>query len=247
MPLDTLLTRHARYRPQHTALVFEDERITFEELDRRVSRIANALLDLGLEKGDTIATVLENCVEVIELYHVAARTGLVVVPLSPLLRGSGLTTSSTTPTRGSCHERGAGARARPPPGRPARHPCRPLRARRRRGSRLPLVPRARRGRERGAACRRDRPRRPLQHHLLVGHHRPPEGHRAHARDPRGLLHRLRSQLPHPSRERRAALGVARVQRGIPDPHAGVLSRLHVRADAAVRRRPPDRGSSSGSA
>ena len=51
MPLDTLLTRHARYRPQHTALVFEDERITFEELDRRVSRIANALLDLGLERA----------------------------------------------------------------------------------------------------------------------------------------------------------------------------------------------------
>ena len=35
--------------------------------------------------------MLENCVEVIELYHAAARTGLVVVPLSPLLRGSGLT------------------------------------------------------------------------------------------------------------------------------------------------------------
>ena len=43
MPLDTLLSRHARYRPQHTALVFEDERLTFAELDRRVSRIANAL------------------------------------------------------------------------------------------------------------------------------------------------------------------------------------------------------------
>lgn len=91
MPLDTLLARHARYRPQHTAVVFEDERITFAELDRRVNRIANALLGLGLEKGDKVATVLENCVEVIELYQAAARTGLVVVPLSPLLRGSGLT------------------------------------------------------------------------------------------------------------------------------------------------------------
>ena len=91
MPLDTLLARHARYRPQHTAVVFDDERVTFTELERRVNRIANALLALGLEKGDKVATVLENCVEVIELYHAAARTGLVVVPLSPLLRGSGLT------------------------------------------------------------------------------------------------------------------------------------------------------------
>jgi acyl-CoA synthetase (AMP-forming)/AMP-acid ligase II len=91
MPLDTLLSRHARYRPRHTAVVFDDERISFAELDRRVNRIANVLLELGLEKGDKVATVLENCVEVIELYHAAARTGLVVVPLSPLLRGSGLT------------------------------------------------------------------------------------------------------------------------------------------------------------
>jgi acyl-CoA synthetase (AMP-forming)/AMP-acid ligase II len=91
MPLDALLSRHARYRPQHTAVVFEDERITFAELDSRVNRIANALLGLGLTKGDKVASVLENCVEVIELYQAAARTGLVVVPLSPLLRGSGLT------------------------------------------------------------------------------------------------------------------------------------------------------------
>ena len=91
MPLDSLLPRHARYRPDHVAVVFERERITFAELDRRVNRVANALLDLGLEKGDKVATVLENCVEVIELYHAAARTGLVVVPLSPLLRGSGIT------------------------------------------------------------------------------------------------------------------------------------------------------------
>ena len=90
MPLDTLLSRHAQYRPDHTALVFEDERLTFAELDRRVGKIASALLDLGLGKGDKVATMLENCVEVVELYQAAARTGLVVVPLSPLLRGSGL-------------------------------------------------------------------------------------------------------------------------------------------------------------
>ena len=91
MPLDTLLSRHARYRPKQTAVVFEGQRVSFAELERRVNRIANALLGLGLKKDDKVATVLDNCVEVIELYHAAARTGLVVVPLSPLLRGSGLT------------------------------------------------------------------------------------------------------------------------------------------------------------
>ena len=91
MPLDTLLSRHARYRPDHTAIVFENERLTFAQLDEHVDRAASALLGLGLAKGDKVATMLENCIEVVVLYHVAARTGLVVVPLSPLLRGTGLT------------------------------------------------------------------------------------------------------------------------------------------------------------
>jgi acyl-CoA synthetase (AMP-forming)/AMP-acid ligase II len=91
VPLDSLLSRHARYRPEHTAVVFEGERLTFRELDRRVDGVVSALTAIGLERGDKVATVLENCVEVIELYQAAARAGLVVVPLSPLLRGSGLT------------------------------------------------------------------------------------------------------------------------------------------------------------
>ena len=92
MPLDTLLARHARYRPRDTALVAGEERLTFEELDRRVARTTGALHGLGLVKGDRVATLLENCVELIEVYLAAARAGFVVVPLSPLLRGAALTT-----------------------------------------------------------------------------------------------------------------------------------------------------------
>jgi long-chain acyl-CoA synthetase len=55
-----------------------------------VNRSANALQELGLRKGDRLALFLENCIELLELYHVAAKTGLVVVPLSPLVRGEGL-------------------------------------------------------------------------------------------------------------------------------------------------------------
>nr|VFK52141.1 MAG: Acyl-CoA synthetase (AMP-forming)/AMP-acid ligase II [Candidatus Kentron sp. TUN]VFK52188.1 MAG: Acyl-CoA synthetase (AMP-forming)/AMP-acid ligase II [Candidatus Kentron sp. TUN] len=80
-----LLSRHARYRPQHTALVFKEQRLTFADFDRNVNRLANALLDNGISKGKHIATVLPNCVELLALYWAAAKTGVVVVPLSPLL------------------------------------------------------------------------------------------------------------------------------------------------------------------
>src|SRR2546421_7814989 len=54
MNIGSLLPRHARYRSDHTAIVFNDTRFTFQEFNCRVNRLANALLDLGLSKGDKI-------------------------------------------------------------------------------------------------------------------------------------------------------------------------------------------------
>ncbi len=55
---------------------------TFEEIDSRVNRLAQGLLDLGLEKGDRVAVFLENSVEICEVYFAAARTGVVVAPIN---------------------------------------------------------------------------------------------------------------------------------------------------------------------
>src|SRR5574341_1850233 len=90
MNIGTLLPRHARYRPDHLAVVFERERLTFRQLNARVNRLANALLAAGLAKGDKVATVLPNCLEQLDVYWAAAKTGLVVVPMSPLLQETGL-------------------------------------------------------------------------------------------------------------------------------------------------------------
>ena len=90
MNIGSLLPRHARYRPDHTAIVFNEHRLTFSEFNRRVNRLANALLELGVGKGDKIATILPNCLELLEVYWAVAKTGAVVVPLSTLTRGKGL-------------------------------------------------------------------------------------------------------------------------------------------------------------
>jgi len=42
--IGTLLTRHARYRPDHPALVVADERLSFRELNTHVDKLCNALL-----------------------------------------------------------------------------------------------------------------------------------------------------------------------------------------------------------
>lgn len=90
MNIGSLLPRHARYRPDHPAIVFNDHRLTFSEFNRRVNRLANSLLNLGVSKGDKIATILPNCLELLEVYWAVAKMGAVVVPLSTLTRGKGL-------------------------------------------------------------------------------------------------------------------------------------------------------------
>ena len=58
MNIGSLFSRHARYRPNHLAFVFEDQRLTWRELNQSINRLANALLALGIQKGDKVATLL---------------------------------------------------------------------------------------------------------------------------------------------------------------------------------------------
>jgi acyl-CoA synthetase (AMP-forming)/AMP-acid ligase II len=56
--------------------------MTFREWNARSCRLANALLGLGLAKGDRIAVLAYNCVEWLEIYAATAKAGLVAVPIN---------------------------------------------------------------------------------------------------------------------------------------------------------------------
>ena len=90
MNLGTLLPHHALTRGDHTAVVFEDTRLSYREFNARVNRLANALVAEGIAKDHKIATVLPNCQELLDLYWAVAKIGAVVVPLSPLLKEGAL-------------------------------------------------------------------------------------------------------------------------------------------------------------
>jgi long-chain acyl-CoA synthetase len=92
MNIGTLLPRHARYRPKQLALVVGEQRLSYKDLNAYVNRLANALLAAGIRKGDKIATVLPNCLELMAAYWAGAKTGIVIVPSSTLLQDSGLMT-----------------------------------------------------------------------------------------------------------------------------------------------------------
>lgn len=90
--IDTLLGYWAGYRPDKTAIVFGDRRVSFAEHHQRVLRCASALRSLGLGHGDSLAVMLPNCIELLELYRATALAGVVVVPVSPMLQARGVAT-----------------------------------------------------------------------------------------------------------------------------------------------------------
>lgn len=91
MVLGRILARHARYRPHHSAVIFGDLRLTYADFNAYVNRWANALTALGIGRGDRVATVLPNSLELLATYWSCAKLGAAAVPLSPLLLADGLT------------------------------------------------------------------------------------------------------------------------------------------------------------
>jgi fatty-acyl-CoA synthase len=74
----------ARRVPDDPALVFEDRAYTYAELDAAVDRTAAVLRDLGLRKGDRLATQATNSDRFVVTFYAAQRLGAVFVPINPV-------------------------------------------------------------------------------------------------------------------------------------------------------------------
>ena len=77
----------AMMTPNKTAIIYEDNPITYKDLDNGANQVANFLKDKGLKNGDRIAVDVLNCPEFFEVYFAAARLGLIFVPLNFRLVG----------------------------------------------------------------------------------------------------------------------------------------------------------------
>jgi long-chain acyl-CoA synthetase len=70
--------------PESKAIYFLDKEITYEELKLQVDKFATALSDLGIKKGDKVATILPNCPQYVISDFAILRIGAIHVPLSIL-------------------------------------------------------------------------------------------------------------------------------------------------------------------
>ncbi len=77
------LAETARLFPDREAVVCEDNRISWRELDTRVARMARGLLSLGVRAGDFVVLQLPNSLAYLVAFYGALRIGAVVVPTNP--------------------------------------------------------------------------------------------------------------------------------------------------------------------
>ncbi|GAC1522967.1 MAG: fatty-acid--CoA ligase FadD5 [Marmoricola sp.] len=80
--LGEVLARNARREPGRTALVYGDASLTFAQLDSRVNRLANALVARGVRRGDHVAVLMHNGLEVIESFFACQKLGACPVPIN---------------------------------------------------------------------------------------------------------------------------------------------------------------------
>ena len=68
--------------PDRPALVFEGKAHSYEQLQARSSKLANAMIGIGVQKGDKVAMIEVNCPSFIEAYFACAKIGAIFVPLN---------------------------------------------------------------------------------------------------------------------------------------------------------------------
>lgn len=82
-----ILKRSAYHFPSKKALIFKDIELTYKELDDLANQMANALLDLGLEKYDRVAILAHNTLHHILTWFACCKAGLIYLAINYLLHG----------------------------------------------------------------------------------------------------------------------------------------------------------------
>lgn len=85
MLLNRVLRRAVRYFPNNTATIFNGQRQTYRELERRTLGLSTALYSLGIRRNDRVAIYLLNSSQFLETVYACFEIGAIIVPLNTRL------------------------------------------------------------------------------------------------------------------------------------------------------------------
>jgi crotonobetaine/carnitine-CoA ligase len=77
-----ILRRQAARLGDKVFVRFGNASIGYAEANRRANRLANAMLKLGVRKGDRVGILLRNCVEYLDLWFGLSKIGAIQVPIN---------------------------------------------------------------------------------------------------------------------------------------------------------------------
>ncbi len=82
MILGDIIERNAALYADDLAVAFEGKHFTHSEFAARVRRLANALIDRGVERQERIAVLSENCSEYLEVFGAGEMTGFITATVN---------------------------------------------------------------------------------------------------------------------------------------------------------------------
>jgi len=81
--VNTLIAEAVKIYPAKTALRFNNEKLTYKQLDEKVNQFASFLVEKGLKNGDIVAISMERSIEMLISLLGILKTGAVYLPLDP--------------------------------------------------------------------------------------------------------------------------------------------------------------------
>ena len=87
LTLPEILAQRTRRNADKVFLRFADETLTYEDFDRKTNQAANALVNMGVKKGDRVCLMLGNRPEFLYLWFGLAKIGGVLVPVNTAFKG----------------------------------------------------------------------------------------------------------------------------------------------------------------
>jgi len=85
-----ILRLNGRWRRARPAVTCGDAVLSWGAFDRNTERVANALLALGMGRGDAIGVLMNNGIPMVELLFGAMKAGACVVPLNLSVSDDGI-------------------------------------------------------------------------------------------------------------------------------------------------------------
>ena len=82
MNLGNVVRFWSYWNPDGVSVVVGDTSLTWAELHKRTNRLATGFAELGVQRGDRVGILANNCLEYLEIVIAGYKVGSILVPLN---------------------------------------------------------------------------------------------------------------------------------------------------------------------